>query len=289
MSTNYLRIAEGHSATYTVRLPSQPSGDVTVELLVWRLGAVRVEPHQMRFTRSNWNVPRTATVLTASDDDSQDIWTVILHTRSDASLTRAAAIVRVIVDDQNEPLRVSGNSTPEYAENATTTVAAYATPWTSSVAWSLFGADSDHFSINNDGHLSFAAAPDYEHPADADADNVYQVGVHASDGSSTGSRAVSVTVTDLNEPPDVFGPVGVGVEESSGTSVGAYSLRRPGRGPPRAGRLRGATASTSPSRTVSCTSGRRPTSRARPMRTGTTATRSLSSPRMEATSPGGAA
>ena len=227
VSTNYLRTAEGQSERYLVRLPSQPSGDVTVELLVWRLGAVRVEPHQMRFTTSNWNVPQVATLITDSDDDSQDIWTVILHTRSDASLGRAAAIVRVIVDDENELLRVSGSSTPEYTENATTTVATYAAPWTSSVAWSLFGADGDHFSINREGDLSFVAPPDYDDPADADAGNVYRVDVHASDGSATGFLAVSVTVTDLNEPPDVFGPVGAGVEEGSGTLVGAYTYDDP--------------------------------------------------------------
>ena len=223
VSSNYLRTAEGQTERYTVRLPSQPPGDVTVELLVWRLGAVRVEPHQMTFTSSNWNVPQVATVLTDSDDDSQDIWTVILHTRSDASLGRAAAIVRLIVDDEDELLRVSGSSTPEYTENATTTVATYVTPWTLGVAWSLFGADRDYFSINREGDLSFVAPPDYEDPADAHADNVYQVSVQASDGSATGFLAVSVTVTDLNEPPDVFGPVGVGVEEGSGTWVGAYT------------------------------------------------------------------
>ena len=227
VSTKYLRTAEGQSERYFVRLPSQPSGDVTVELLVWRLGAVRVEPHQMRFTSSNWNVPQVATLITDSDDDSQDIWTVILHTRSDASLGRAAAIVRVIVDDEDELLRVSGSSTPEYTENASTTVATYAAPWASGVAWSLFGADSDHFSINREGDLSFVAPPDYDDPADADAGNVYRVDVHASDGSATGFLAVSVTVTDLNEPPDVFGPVGVGVEEGSGTLVGAYTYDDP--------------------------------------------------------------
>ena len=227
VSPSSLRIAEGQSERYTVRLPSQPSGDVTVELLVWRLGAVRVVPHQMTFTRSNWNTPQLATVHSDSDDDSQDIWTVILHTRSDASLGRAAAIVRVIVDDEDELLRVSGNRTPEYTENATTTVATYATPLTSDVAWSLSGADSDHFSINREGDLSFVVPPDYEDPADDDADNVYQVGIHASDGSAAGFLRVSVTVTDLNEPPAVFGPVGVRVEEGSDTLVGAYTYDDP--------------------------------------------------------------
>ena len=222
-----LRITEGQSERYTVRLPSRPAGDVTVELIVWRLGAFRLEPRQMTFTTENWNAPQLATVVTEEDDDAQDIWTVILHTRSDAGLGRAAAMVRVMVDDQDELLRVSGDSTPEYTENATTTVATYAAPWAAGVSWSLSGPDSERFSISRGGDLSFVAPPDYEHPADANADNVYQVGVRASDGTAAGFLAVSVTIADLNEPPDVFGPVGVRVEEGSGTLVGTYTYDDP--------------------------------------------------------------
>ena len=223
VSETSLLIAEGFSETYTVKLASQPSDDVTVDLFVPQFGAVRVVPERMTFTRSNWSAAQTVTVITASDDDSLDTSTVIFHTRSDASLTGATAIVRVIVDDQDEALLVSGSSTPEYTENATTKVATYAAPWAPVVEWSLFGDDSARFSINDAGDLFFAEPPDYEHPADAGGDNVYEVSVHADDGSATGFLAVSVTVTDLNEPPDVLGPVRVGVEEGSGTLVGAYT------------------------------------------------------------------
>ncbi|MCY4616437.1 MAG: cadherin-like beta sandwich domain-containing protein [Chloroflexi bacterium] len=222
-----LRISEGDEARYTVRLPAPPSSDVTVELLVWRLGAFRVQPNQMTFTTTNWNVPQLATVVTNSDDDAQDIWTVILHTRSDAGLGRAAAIVRVIVDDEDELLRVSGNSAPQYTESATTTVATYAAPWAPGVTWSLSGTDSEHFSISRGGDLSFVAPPDYEHPADDNADNVYHVGVRASDGTAAGFLAVTVPVTDVNEPPDVFGPVGVRIAEGAGRFVGTYTYDDP--------------------------------------------------------------
>ena len=92
---------------------------------------------------------------------------------------------------------------------------------------SLSGTDSEHFSISRGGDLSFVAPPDYEHSADDNADNVYQVGVHASDGSGAGFLAVSVTVNDVNEPPDVLGPVVVRLEEGSGTLVGAYTYDDP--------------------------------------------------------------
>ena len=185
----------------------------------------------MTFTRTNWNAPQVVTVDSDSDDDARDIWTVILHTRSDASLGRAAAIVRLLVDDEDELLRVSGNRAPEYTENATNTVATYATPLASNVAWSVSGPDREVFSISRRGDLAFVAPPDYEHPGDDNADNVYEVDIVASDGVAAGYLPVRVTVTDLNEPPDVFGPVGVRLEEGAGTFVGTYTYDDPEAGP----------------------------------------------------------
>ena len=86
---------------------------------------------------------------------------------------------------------------------------------------------ASHFSISRQGELSFVAPPDYEHPADANADNVYRMGVHAAGGTAAGFLAVSVTVRNLNEPPDVFGPVSVRLEAGSGTLVGAYTYDDP--------------------------------------------------------------
>ena len=48
--------------------------------------------------------------------------------------------------------------------------------------WSLSGRDGGQFSIGQDGRLRFARPPNYEAPADADRNNVYEVKIHASDG-----------------------------------------------------------------------------------------------------------
>lgn len=61
------------------------------------------------------------------------------------------------------------------------------------------GVDRDDFSITSTGALSFAASPDFERPADSDANNVYQVVVSASDGKGSTTQAVSVTVIDVAE------------------------------------------------------------------------------------------
>lgn len=61
------------------------------------------------------------------------------------------------------------------------------------------GADAARFSISSSGQLSFVASPNFDLPADADADNVYQVQIGASDGKSTTTQTVAVSVTNSKE------------------------------------------------------------------------------------------
>lgn len=67
------------------------------------------------------------------------------------------------------------------------------------------GADAARFTINGStGALSFVAAPNFEAPADAGANNVYDVIISASDGTSTVQQAVAITVTNVNDIAPVF-------------------------------------------------------------------------------------
>ena len=64
------------------------------------------------------------------------------------------------------------------------------------------GADQAKFAINSStGALTFVSAPDYEAPTDAGTNNVYDVVVQVSDGSTTATQAIAVTVTGVNESP----------------------------------------------------------------------------------------
>ena len=100
-------------------------------------------------------------------------------------------------------LTVSGITSRDYVENGAASVATYAVAdaGTSTITWSLSGDDSGDFSVSSAGVLSFSTSPDYESPADADTNNVYRVTIQASDGTSTGTLDVRVTVTDANEAP----------------------------------------------------------------------------------------
>jgi glucose/arabinose dehydrogenase len=64
------------------------------------------------------------------------------------------------------------------------------------------GADRTSFAITAAGALSFAQAPDFEVPADADQNNVYLVQLSVSDGTTSAVLDLAVTVTNVG--PDAF-------------------------------------------------------------------------------------
>ena len=67
----------------------------------------------------------------------------------------------------------------------------------------LGGADADDFSCQISATqyvLSFASAPDYDNPSDADQNNIYSVTVTISDGVQSGSTiSYTVSVTNIND------------------------------------------------------------------------------------------
>ena len=89
-----LPVPEGSTATYTVRLRSQPSADVSVSIVA---GAGDIDitikdtddattgdqkTAAITFTPSNWNTPRTVTLAAAPDSDIEEGTRAIVHTAS---------------------------------------------------------------------------------------------------------------------------------------------------------------------------------------------------------------
>ena len=63
------------------------------------------------------------------------------------------------------------------------------------------GADAAAFSLAGDGTLALTAAPDFEAPADADGDGIWEVTVQVAEGGTSAQAALEVTVTNVNEAP----------------------------------------------------------------------------------------
>ena len=97
--------------------------------------------------------------------------------------------------------RLSGETDIVRNEHSGPFVARYTAPDldAATLTFSLAGADAGRFEMSDGGRLSFRVAPDYESPADADRDNVYNVTVQAQDGSHAISLDVTVSVTNADE------------------------------------------------------------------------------------------
>ena len=71
--------------------------------------------------------------------------------------------------------------------------------------------------------MTFRNPPNFEAPADANRNNEYRVTVRANDGAATGTTAVKVTVTDVNEPPafpDATATLTIAENTAAGRNIG---------------------------------------------------------------------
>lgn len=114
--------------------------------------------------------------------------------------------VDVINRDYNDPPTITSGNTASVPENTTTSfLTVQATdPNGDNLTYQITGgADSGFFSVVlGTGELRFQIPADYENPADANGDNVYEVEVSASDAhipAGTDSQTILVTVTDVDD------------------------------------------------------------------------------------------
>ena len=109
VSETALTVGEGASATYTVKLTSEPTSDVVIDVAVSGDSDVSVLPASLRFTDMNWATEQTVTVSAAGDADKTDDAATVTHTvnnglSDDAYDGLSIRSVTVTVDDNtNSP------------------------------------------------------------------------------------------------------------------------------------------------------------------------------------------
>ncbi|MEO5332711.1 MAG: cadherin domain-containing protein, partial [Magnetococcus sp. YQC-5] len=160
-----------------------------------------------------------------TDGDRNNIYDInVVATIKGGQTTKAVAIT---VTNVNEAPVITSTGSASFAENGTgTVITTTATDEDSgdTLTWSLTGTDASHFDINpTTGAVIFKKSPDFEAPKDTDINNIYAINVVATDkGGLTSSKALVITVTDVNESPTITsGPVASFAENSSGTAYTA--------------------------------------------------------------------
>ena len=143
---------------------------------------------------------RTKTGVTY-DHERKDSYTVtVTATDSDGSIVTT---VDIAVENIDEPPLISGPTSIEFAENRSATVATYraSDPEGQAVTWALGGTGADAFRLSASGALTFRAPPDYE--AQAEYELILRASADGELGVQTGTLAVTVTVTNVDEPADI--------------------------------------------------------------------------------------
>ncbi|HEX3029216.1 MAG TPA: Ig-like domain-containing protein [Clostridia bacterium] len=118
----------------------------------------------------------------------------------------ATKTIAITVTNINEAPTITSGATASFEENGTGTVytAAGSDQDGDSITWSISGIDSSLFNIDSgSGVLTFKTAPHYNSPTDNGGNNIYDVTITATDGTLTTTKALAVTVTNINDAPSI--------------------------------------------------------------------------------------
>ena len=113
LALNELSTDSAHSRSYSVRLKTPPTQDVTVTIASGDTGAVTVgdtdgvmpgTQNTLTFTAMNWSTARTVTLTAAQDDDGVDESVTVTHAASTASNSEytgdSASLTATVADDE---------------------------------------------------------------------------------------------------------------------------------------------------------------------------------------------
>ena len=120
VSAASVNVPEGSSATYTVVLTHQPTGNVTVRLALQSTSDggdtnISRSPSTLYFNTGNWNQAQTVTVRASQDSDAERGSRTITHTASGGgynAATTARAVTATEVDDEAAPVLTDANDNP---------------------------------------------------------------------------------------------------------------------------------------------------------------------------------
>ena len=198
LSTSSLNPTEGGDESYTVKLSTQPTAQVTVAITGHTGTDLTLSTSSLTFTTTTWDTAQTVTVSAGQDDDATDDETTLTHTASGGGYAGETAELPVTVDDDESAaseltLSVSPTSVPEDGGGAEVTVTGTldgsprASETVVTVSVSGDTADADDFAAVSPFELTIAA--------DATEGTATFTLTPVDDGLEEGAETVSVTGT----------------------------------------------------------------------------------------------
>lgn len=174
-------------------------------------------------TAVSWSVSLSATastqqiVIAVTDDGAKP--------ESDANNVVGRGLAQNYILDQTAPSLPSAASlnADENGVAVGSVVATDANGIPATGAYALSGTDAALFAIDDAGVLTFKSAQDFENPADANKDGVYNIDVNVMDvAGNTGTKSIAVNLQNVNEKPTVAGS---GIAASTAVVGQSFSLQ----------------------------------------------------------------
>ena len=171
---------------------------------------------------------KTAPDFENPTDKGRDNEYVVEITASDGTNNAMQTITVTVTDENDNTPMITSPATASVAENTTDVLAIMATDEDAGTTLTYAitaGTDSARFRIDqSNGALAFKTAPDFENPSDQGGDNDYEVIVTVSDDTNSAAQTITVTLTDVNEPPVVTNQTfSVTENAAAGTTVGTVA------------------------------------------------------------------
>ena len=219
-------VLEGSTATYTVVLDTEPTGNVGVLTSVGGVDHLQVTP-LLRFTTSNWNEPQTVTVSAGQDTDGADETHQVFHTASGGGYTGVTGTVGVTVQDDDVASLVFSRTSLTLVEGGSTTFnVRLAMAPSGTVTLNRTKTGSSDVTTNPTGDLTFttgnwnvAQTVTVSAGHDGDRTNDEATVSYAASSSDTDYNGLSETVTITVNDDDVVAPCSNCVWVTGGSDI----------------------------------------------------------------------
>ncbi|HJQ56168.1 MAG TPA: hypothetical protein VJ890_04640 [Vineibacter sp.] len=170
-----------------------------------------------------------------ADAGGDNAYEVVVEVSDGAGGLDSQAITITVTDENDVAPTITSGATGNVAENTPAATVVYDANATDpdtvgALQFALSGADATFFAIDSGtGEVRFLSSPDFEAPADAGGDNVYNIVIHATDEVSETTQAVAISVTNVVGQTVVSGNnsqslVGTGEEDNLSSGGGNDSL-----------------------------------------------------------------
>ena len=209
LAPNPLNVPEDGSATYTVKLATEPTDSVTVAIAITGDPGtdLTLDETSLTFTTANWDTVQTVTVEANDDDNAESETATLTHTASGGLYDSATADLSVTVNDNDTPSLVI---TPESlsvdeGDEATYTVKLASEPTVAVTVAIAITGDADTDLTLDETSLTFttsnwgtAQTVTVEAGDDADGLNDTATLTHNASGGDYDSISTTLGVTTLD-------------------------------------------------------------------------------------------